>query len=1022
MNLITRLSRSIIGSLELVFMRWGKFVCTYPYLVICTSAIITAICSLGLITFKMEHKANLLWIPANSSYNNNKDWLDTNFKKTIRNEMMIMKGENVLTPKAIQKMYRIYQTVNAITVNGNTFEELCTRVPIADIFQAKRRRKRQVTHYPLILDEDITISVSDDEDHDDDYSYDESYGIWDDAYYDNEPIATTKERINFVKYGKKSVKTVSSSDTLDNIPKSIYCDLVTTLSEKCVTHSLLEIWRFSEDLISSVTTQEILDAVNWVETSPWFGHQADFSQLLGGIKRNSTGQIVSAEAARMFWSIRVPEDAQIVESQGSGVELELGDANSLAWEDEFVRVIKQEGSESSDGLEIFPNAVNSYGEVSSKAIFFDGTLMAGGYFLMFIYTAMMLGQLNCVEVRMFLAIAGISSILMGLVIAVGLSSLLGFPYTPMHAILPFLCLGIGIDDMFVIVQCLRNQKPISGQQPPVADLLGAALKHAGVSITVTSVTDVLAFGVGAVTAMPGLQSFCVCTAIGLASIYLLQIGWFVACLSIDEERIREAKNGLVPCIQHNIRAESEAEQSDKKTFRKMLLSWYRELLNLKAYRVVIMVTSLGCLAFGVWGTSLIRYKFDPFLLLPSSSYLSQFISVNDQYYNPYRGWTAEVYTGYIDHNDLAKIDHLVSQLEILKQEELFLQDYHSWWTHFKAYTHDKTNFSSWKNLSNPEDFPLVFSDFMFSSYGSKFKINFKFDGELLCNSPAPPILASKFDIEYFPFDGPEDHVPAKDMVDRLIDKSGLQDAFTFVKIYAAWETDKIIGFELWRNVALAITCVFIITLILLANLKICLMVLGIVVVTLIDIIGFLHFWNMTIDIISCINIVIAIGLCVDYSVHIGHAYMIAKGSRQQKAMQSVETIGPAVLNGGITTFLALMLLGASTSHTFLTFFKVFVLTVVFGLFHGLFLFPVILSVIGPVEQQDRDLDCESVASRGTNISDDTEGTSSGDDNRGLDNRSFQAEVLKHNVMDQTWTVPVAGFGKRGSWSPCSGVV
>ena len=287
-------------------------------------------------------------------------------------------------------------------------------------------------------DEDVSYTMGDEDDQDEEYNYDESYDIWDDAYYDDEPIVFTTDRINFHKYGKKTVANVS--DPLRDIPKNIYCDLVTTLSEKCVEHSLLEMWRFSGNLISSVTTEEILDAVNWLETSPWFGHQADFSQLLGGIKRNSSGQIVGAEAARMFWSIRVPEDALIVESQGSGVELELGDATSLAWEDEFVRVI-QESSESSDEFEIIPNAVKSYGEVSSQAIFFDGTLMAGGYFLMFIYTAMMLGRLNCVEVRMFLAIAGISSILMGLVIAVGISSLLGFPYTPMHAILPFLCLG-----------------------------------------------------------------------------------------------------------------------------------------------------------------------------------------------------------------------------------------------------------------------------------------------------------------------------------------------------------------------------------------------------------------------------------------------------------------------------------------------------------------------------------------------------------------------------------------------------
>jgi Niemann-Pick C1 protein len=33
----------------------------------------------------------------------------------------------------------------------------------------------------------------------------------------------------------------------------------------------------------------------------------------------------------------------------------------------------------------------------------------------------------------------------------------------------------------------------------VADRMGIALKHAGVSVTVTSLTDVFAFGVGAVT-------------------------------------------------------------------------------------------------------------------------------------------------------------------------------------------------------------------------------------------------------------------------------------------------------------------------------------------------------------------------------------------------------------------------------------------------------------------------------------------------------------------------------------------
>ena len=47
--------------------------------------------------------------------------------------------------------------------------------------------------------------------------------------------------------------------------------------------------------------------------------------------------------------------------------------------------------------------------------------------------------------------------------------------------------------------------------------------------------------------------------------------------------------------------------------------------------------------------------------------------------------------------------------------------------------------------------------------------------------------------------------------------------------------------------------------------------------TLVDIVGYLYFWHITIDIVSCINIVISVGLCVDYSVHIGHAYIVAHG-------------------------------------------------------------------------------------------------------------------------------------------------
>ena len=199
---------------------------------------------------------------------------------------------------------------------------------------------------------------------------------------------------------------------------------------------------------------------------------------------------------------------------------------------------------------------------------------------------------------------------------------------------------------------------------------------------------------------------------------------------------------------------------------------------------------------------------------------------------------------------------------------------------------------------------------------------------------------------------PEQHIPASGAVSQLLETAAAPYTFSHSKIYAAWETDEIIGFELWRNIALAMAAVFVVTMLLLANLQICLYVMCIVTITLTDIVGFLHFWDITIDIISCVNIVLAIGLCVDYSVHIGLAFMVAKGTRQDKAVEAIAAMGPAVFNGGVTTFLALVLCSLSYSHVFLTFFKVFMLTVVFGLFHGLVFFPVLLSIVGPVSKTE----------------------------------------------------------------------
>ena len=71
----------------------------------------------------------------------------------------------------------------------------------------------------------------------------------------------------------------------------------------------------------------------------------------------------------------------------------------------------------------------------------------------------------------------------------------------------------------------------------------------------------------------------------------------------------------------------------------------------------------------------------------------------------------------------------------------------------------------------------------------------------------------------------------------------------------------------------------------LGDFSLCLMVMACVLLTLVDLVGTLHFWDVTIDVISCVNIVLATGLCVDYSVHIAHAFSVAEGQHATQRTQ-----------------------------------------------------------------------------------------------------------------------------------------
>ena len=284
--------------------------------------------------------------------------------------------------------------------------------------------------YALTLQTNITKE--------DDYVDDIWYGVYDE-YEDEDERETdfTGDRINYKKYSKKNTNTEDDKEAIDSLPENIYCDLVNTLNSKCKENSILDIWQYKEDLINTATQQEIIDAVNLLERSPWFGYDKDYSRTLGGITRNKTGHIVAAKSELMVFILN-SDDENVDISKGGGAEFEFVDETTLAWESEFIKI----GLNSSTvDLNVMVDSPRSFSDISAETVFVDSKLMVSGYIIMFIYTILMLGKINLQEMRLFLTITGLLCIVMGMGIAIGLSAALGYPYTPVNVILPFICLG-----------------------------------------------------------------------------------------------------------------------------------------------------------------------------------------------------------------------------------------------------------------------------------------------------------------------------------------------------------------------------------------------------------------------------------------------------------------------------------------------------------------------------------------------------------------------------------------------------
>ncbi len=359
-----------------------------------------------------------------------------------------------------------------------------------------------------------------------------------------------------------------------------------------IVDSVLKLWDFDVDSLSAET--DILGVLNARY------NKEDLEGVLGNPVFDDDGNIVSAQA----FSIGYVIDDRSAEAGSDEAGTEADPINE-GWElDVFLKTVE---SVSTDFTKISVDflAGRSFSDEFGGAITGDLALVQISYAVVFIFLGANMGKIiPGPESRWTMALAALVLVGLSTGASFGLSAAMGFFFGPVHSLLPFILLGIGVDDAFVIVNAFNRERKVSRSSEDNMDIAkrsAKALARAGASITVTSLTDLVAFGISASSSLPALASFCAYAAVGILFLWIFASTFFTATLVFDERRQRDNRRECLCCLKRGKDNDDEGKVGfEENGISTYFRRYHAPAILSKVGKIAVLAIFSGLLGFGIW--------------------------------------------------------------------------------------------------------------------------------------------------------------------------------------------------------------------------------------------------------------------------------------------------------------------------------------------------------------------------------------------------------------------------------------
>ncbi|KAH8684571.1 patched sphingolipid transporter-like protein [Tricladium varicosporioides] len=743
-----------------------------------------------------------------------------------------------------------------------------------------------------------------------------------------------------------------------------------------------------------------------VDCLPKFGQPIDPKLVLGG---NGDSEVAAdSPAIIVTWVLN------------NAVEGSDKAARAMDWEESLKTTLLDLQEEASiKGLRLSFNTEISLEQELNKSTNTDAKIVVISYIVMFFYASLALGSTTLslrsvlrnpatflVESKFSLGVVGILIVLMSISASIGLFSFFHIKATLIIAeVIPFIVLAVGVDNIFLIVHEFERVN-ISHPDDMVEHRIAKALGRMGPSILLSAITETVAFALGAFVGMPAVRNFAIYAAGAVFINALLQITMFVSVLTLNQRRAEDHRADCFPCIQiksagvqlgysnGNGYARSY-EGQDEGSLQQFIRKIYAPALLGRKMKVAVVVVFLGIFTAGVSLIPEVALGLDQRVAIPDGSYLIPYF--NDLYDYFESGPPVYFVTRELNVTKRVHQQQLCSRFTTCEQQSLtnvleqerkrpeisyvastaasWIDDYFRWLDPQEescCVEKGKTCFADrdpeWNitlyGMPEGEEFIHYLQKWVESPTGVSCPLGGRasYGNAIVIDSKKNTIPASHFRASHTPLRNQsafiDAYASARRISNGLKESSGI-DVFPYSIFYIFFDQYATIIRLTATLLGSAVAIILAISSVLLGSVKTGAIITITVIMIVVDIIGTMAVFKVSLNAVSLVNLIICVGIGVEFCAHIARAFMFpsravmerAKNKfrgRDARAWTALVNVGGSVFSGiTITKLLGVFILAFTRSKIFeIYYFRIWLALVVFAASHALIFLPVVLSLLG----------------------------------------------------------------------------